>query len=192
MKRKIGVIFFLLIGIFSLAMASNSVTDPVHIFNQQVIKNVEQRNARYQTIKSKPHLLLKSSSGQNVAQLHPKANEVIIAVGHGKKNNVQIFVGKNFSKSLTTSETINIIRYAGDDLRSPSNSKFNRGINTCINAVATLINQQYSLTPAKDDLTSSQMTKVNHPQSVNLGLGIVIAIVATGAFAWYQNYRIKH
>lgn len=192
MKRKISAIFFLLMGLFTLAATTSSISDPVHIFNQSVVKNVEQRNAQYQKTKQKPRILLQSSKGQNIAQLKPKVNEVIIAVGHGKRNNVQIFAGKNFSKSLPSSKCGNIIRYAGDDLRSSNNKKFNRGINTCINAVGTLIAQQYTLSGNKNDLTQQQLQKIDHPQSVNMVWGIGIAIIATAAFAWYQNFKIKH
>ncbi|MBD5429879.1 TPM domain-containing protein [Lactobacillus sp.] len=192
MKHKISAIFFLLIGIFSLAATTSSVHDPVHIFNESVIKNVEQRNTQYQKTKQKPRILLRSSKGQNIVQLKPKANEVIIAVGHGKRNNVQIFAGKNFSKILTSSKCGNIVRYAGDDLRSSNNKKFNKGINTCINAIGTLIAQQYELAGNKNDLTQQQLQKIDHPQSVNMVWGIGIAIVATAAFTWYQNFKIKH
>lgn len=192
MKHKISAIFFLLMGLFTLAATTSSVSDPVHVFNQSVVKNVEQRNTQYQKTKQKPKILLKSSKGQNIAQLNPKANEVIIAVGHGKKNNVQIFAGSNFKKTLTTEKCSNIIRYAGDDLRSSNSKKFNQGINTCINAVGTLIAQQYTLSGNKNDLTQQQLQKIDHPQSVNMVWGIGIAIVATAAFAWYQNFKIKH
>lgn len=192
MKRKISIIFFLLIGLFAVAATTSSINDSVHIFNQSVVTNVEQRNAQYQKIKQKPRILLQSSKGQNISQLHPKSNNVIIAVGHGKRNNVQIFAGKNFSKSLPSSECGNIIRYAGDNLRSSSNKKFNKGINTCINAVGTLIDQQYNFSGNKNNLTQSQLQKIDHPQSVNMVLGIVVAIIATAVFAWYQNFKIKH
>lgn len=192
MKHKFLGILLLLTGLFTMAMAKSSVDDPESVFDQNVIKNVEQRNAQYQKTKQKPQILLKSSQGQDIKQLHPKANQVIIVVGHGKKNNVQIFAGSNFKKSLPASKCTNIVLYAGDNLRSSNSKKFNQGINTCVNAIGTLINQQYTLSGNKNDLTADQLQKIARPRQVNIVWGIGLAIVATVAFAWYQNFKIKH
>lgn len=195
MKNKIWLFALLPILMICLAAKSSSVQDPMNFYNAPTRELVESKNESYQKTKAKPEIKLVSvKNDDQIKQIKPKAKQVIVATGHSKndRKNVQILVGKNFQKILSQTQVSNIIRYAAKDLRSSKNATFNKGIRLVINACTTLIDQKYNFPGDKHTLTSQQMQKINHPQSVNLAWGIVIAIIATVAFSWYQHWKIKN
>ena len=190
MKNKIFLGILTLLAFFGLAMKQTNISDQAHIFNTTTKNLVTQKNDSYRTSKlsQKPEINLVSvTNDKKFDNLKPKKNQILIVTIHKQRNNVQILVGSNFEKILSSTTTSNIIRYAGDDLRSNKNKTFNQGIRTVFNACATLIDQQYHLPVDKNTLSSEQLQKINHPNSVNLVWGIIIAIIVTIIFSWYQN-----
>ena len=190
MKHKVFLGILTLLAFFGLAMKQPNVNDHAHIYNATTNKLVSEKNETYQTskLKEKPVIDLVSITNNNAfKRLKPHKNQVLIVTIHQKKNNVQILVGSNFKKTLSATTTSNIVRYAGDELRSSNNRTFNKGIRKVFNACTTLIDQQLSLPADKNTLSNNQLQKINHPQSVNLVWGIIIAIGATIVFSWYQR-----
>ncbi|KRM85267.1 beta-propeller domain-containing protein [Lactobacillus hominis DSM 23910 = CRBIP 24.179] len=195
MKNKIFLLFLLPICLLGMSMSNASVKDPLHFYNSQTRQLVETKNSYYRKTKAKPEVILVSvKNDDQIKQLKPSSKQVIIATGHSQndRKNVQILAGKSLQKVLSQTQVANIIRYAGKDLRSKKNATFNKGIRSVVNACTTLIDQKYNFPGDKNTLTSQQMQKINHPQSVNLVWGIVIAIIATGAFTWYEHWKIKN
>ncbi|WP_297815234.1 TPM domain-containing protein [uncultured Lactobacillus sp.] len=195
MKNKVFCLFFLPLMLLLMAMGSSSVKDPLNFYNDATRQLVETKNNYYRKTKAKPQIILVSvKNDDQIKEIKPKAKQVIIATGHSKndRKNVQILVGKSLEKVLSQTQISNIIRYAGKDLRSSKSSTFNKGIALVINACTTLVDQKYSFPGDKNTLTQEQMQKINHPQSVNLVWGIVIAVIATAAFSWYQHWKIKN
>lgn len=190
MKHKVFLGILTLLTFFGLAMKQPNVNDHAHIYNATTNKLVSEKNETYQTskLKEKPVINLVSITNNDAfKRLKPHKNQVLIVTIHQKKNNVQILVGSNFKKTLSATTTSNIIRYAGDELRSSNNRTFNKGIRKVFNACTTLIDQQLSLPADKNALSNNQLQKINHPQSVNLVWGIIIALGATIVFSWYQR-----
>ena len=190
MKHKVFLGILTLLAFFGLAMKQPNVNDHAHIYNATTNKLVSEKNETYQTskLKEKPVIDLVSITNNDAfKRLKPHKNQVLIVTIHQKKNNVQILVGSNFKKTLSATTTSNIIRYAGDELRSSNNRTFNKGIRKVFNACTTLIDQEIRLPADKNALSNNQLQKINHPQSVNLVWGIIIAIGATIVFSWYQR-----
>lgn len=190
MKHKVFLGILTLLAFFGLAMKQPNVNDHAHIYNATTNKLVSEKNETYQTskLKEKPVIDLVSITNNDAfKRLKPHKNQVLIVTIHQKKNNVQILVGSNFKKKLSATTTSNILRYAGDDLRSSNNRTFNKGIRKVFNACTTLIDQELSLPADKNALSNNQLQKINHPQSVNLVWGIIIALGATIVFSWYQR-----
>lgn len=193
MKNKFIFTFLAACLIALLGMGQSQVDDPVGIFDPVTKQLVESKNQTYRKTKAKPQIKLVSVKS-NAALNKIKANKktAIIAVAHTPKNNVQLIVGSSLKKPLSDLQTGNIIRYAGKDLRSSNSKKFNKGIRTVFNATATLIDQKYNFPGDKNTMTQEQLQKINHPQSMNMVWAIVVAVVATGAFTWYQGWKVKH
>lgn len=190
MKHKVFLGILTLLAFFGLAMKQPNVNDHAHIYNATTNKLVSEKNETYQTskLKEKPVIDLVSITNNDAfKRLKPHKNQVLIVTIHQKKNNVQILVGSNFKKTLSATTTSNIIRYAGDELRSSNNRTFNKGIRKVFNACTTLIDQELRLPADKNALSNNQLQKINHPQSVNFVWGIIIAIGATIVFSWYQR-----
>lgn len=190
MKHKVFLGILTLLAFFGLAMKQPNVNDHAHIYNATTSKLVSEKNETYQTskLKEKPVIDLVSITNNDAFKcLKPHKNQVLIVTIHQKKNNVQILVGSNFKKTLSATTTSNIIRYAGDELRSSNNRTFNKGIRKVFNACTTLIDQELRLPADKNALSNNQLQKINHPQSVNFVWGIIIAIGATIVFSWYQR-----
>lgn len=189
-KNKLFLGILSLLAFFGLAMTQASVIDQAHIFNQVTNNLVTQKNETYQKtkLKEKPIVNLVSvTSNRAFKQLKPRKNQIIIVTIHQQKNNVQILVGSKFKKVLPVTTTNNIIRYAGDDLRSKQNKTFNKGIRKVFNACTTLIDQELNLPADKNTLSSVQLQKVNHPQSLNLVWAIIVALAITVAFSWQKK-----
>lgn len=190
MKHKVFLGILTLLAFFGLAMKQPNVNDHAHIYNATTNKLGSEKNETYQTskLKEKPVIDLVSITNNDAfKRLKPHKNQVLIVTIHQKKNNVQILVGSNFKKNLSATTTSNIIRYAGDELRSSNNRTFNKGIRKVFNACTTLIDQELRLPADKNALSNNQLQKINHPQSVNFVWGIIIAIGATIVFSWYQR-----
>ena len=190
MKNKLFLGILTLLAFLGLAMKQPNVNDHAHIYNATTSKLVSEKNETYQTskLKEKPVIDLVSITNNDAfKRLKPHKNQVLIVTIHQKKNNVQILVGSNFKKTLSATTTSNIIRYAGDELRSSNNRTFNKGIRKVFNACTTLIDQELSLPADKNALSNNQLQKIKHPQSVNLVWGIIIALGATIVFSWYQR-----
>lgn len=88
---------------------------------------------------------------------------------------------------MPVTTTNNIIRYAGDDLRSKQNKTFNDGIRKVFNACTTLVDQELNLPADKNTLSNEQLQKLNHPQSLNLVWAIIVALAITVAFSWQKK-----
>ena len=190
MKNKLFLGVLTLLAFWGLAMKQSNVSDQAHIFNIPTNKLVSEKNEAYQAskLKEKPVIDLVSVTNNDAfKRLKPHKNQVLIVTIHQKKNNIQILVGSNFKKTLSSTTTSNIIRYAGNELRSSNNSTFNKGIRSVFNACTTLIDQELNLPADKNALSSTQLQKINHPQSVNFVWGIIIALGATIVFSWYQR-----
>ena len=108
-----------------------------------------------------------------------------------KKKNVQIIVGKNYQDPLTQSKCGNIVRYAGNKLRSEKAATFNFGIRLVFNACATLVAQKDKLSYDKNSLTQDELQKIDHPQSVNLVWGLVIAALISFGLVLFKSFRKK-
>lgn len=192
--KALLAIFIVFVSVIGMGMSKSPVNDSLSLYNSETVKLATQKNQTYQKVKTKPEIQLNSlNSESNLNKLKAEKNQILIATAHAKngRNNVQIIAGANFKSVFTTGQISNIIRYAGNDLRSSNNKTFNKGIRTVFNASATLVDQKYQLPGDKNTLTQSEMQKLNHPQSVNFVWGLIIVIVGTGAFAWYQRWRIK-
>ena len=194
MKNKVIVFFPLLMCFFLLTASTASfVSDPKGLFNNQTKELVNQKNESYQKIKNKPEIrLLSLKDNSYLNRIRPLKNQVIIAVAlQNKKKNVQIIVGQNYQDTLTRNKCSNIIRYAGNKLRSEKSNTFNSGIRLVFNACATLIAQKDKLSYDKNSLTQEELQKIDHPQSVNLVWGLVIAALISFGLVLYKGVRRK-
>lgn len=189
-QNKLFLGILSLLAFFGLAMTSPNVKDQAHIFNQATNNLVAKKNEAYQhsKLKEKPVVNLVSvTNNKAFKQLKPRKNQIIIVTIHQQKNNVQILVGSKFKKVLPVTTTNNIIRYAGDDLRSKQNKTFNDGIRKVFNACTTLVDQELNLPADKNTLSNEQLQKLNHPQSLNLVWAIIVALAITVAFSWQKK-----
>lgn len=195
MKNKF-ISFGILLISFLLFTASTAsfVSDPQNLFNNQTKELVTQKNKEYQKTKNKPEIRLLSLKNSNdINKIRPMKNQVIIVAAlQNKRKNVQILVGKNYQDVLTQNKCSNIIRYAGDKLRSEKKSNFNSGIRLVFNACATLIAQKDKLSYDKNSLTQEELQKVDHPQSVSLVWGLVIAALISFGLVLFKSTRKPH
>ncbi|KRN00812.1 hypothetical protein FD18_GL000629 [Lactobacillus taiwanensis DSM 21401] len=195
MKNKF-VSFLSLLACLLLLTASTSsfINDPENLFNTKTEELVTQKNVEYQKTKSKPEIRLLSLKDSNaINRIRPQKNQVIIAAAlQSKKKNIQILVGKNYQDTLTQSKCSNIIRYAGNKLRSEKQATFNSGIQLVFNACATLIAQKDKLSYDKNSLTQEELQKIDHPQSVNLVWGLVIAALISFGLVLFKSMRKPH
>ena len=168
MKNKIISLVSLLICLLTLTASTKSfVSDPQGLFDNQTKELVNQK-------------------------IQPLKNQIIIAVAlQNKKKNVQIIVGKNYQDPLTQSKCGNIVRYAGNKLRSEKAATFNSGIRLVFNACATLVAQKDKLSYDKNSLTQDELQKIDHPQSVNLVWGLVIAALISFGLVLFKSFRKK-
>lgn len=164
------------------------------MFNTKTEELVTQKNVEYQKTKSKPEIRLLSLKDSNaINRIRPQKNQVIIAAAlQNKKKNIQILVGKNYQDTLTQAKCSNIIRYAGNKLRSEKQATFNSGIQLVFNACATLIAQKDKLSYDKNSLTQEELQKIDHPQSVNLVWGLVIAALISFGLVLFKSMRKPH
>lgn len=192
MKNKF-VSFLSLLACLLLLTASTSsfINDPENLFNTKTEELVTQKNVEYQKTKSKPEIRLLSLKDSNaINRIRPQKNQVIIAAAlQNKKKNIQILVGKNYQDTLTQAKCSNIIRYAGNKLRSEKQATFNSGIQLVFNACATLIAQKDKLSYDKNSLTQEELQKIDHPQSVNLVWGLVIAALISFGLVLFKSMR---
>ena len=93
---------------------------------------------------------------------------------------------------ITQAKCSNIIRYAGNKLRSEKQATFNSGIQLVFNACATLIAQKDKLSYDKNSLTQEELQKIDHPQSVNLVWGLVIAALISFGLVLFKSMRKPH
>ncbi|OYS19918.1 beta-propeller domain-containing protein [Lactobacillus taiwanensis] len=195
MKNKF-VSFLSLLACLLLLTASTSsfINDPENLFNTKTEELVTQKNVEYQKTKSKPEIRLLSLKDSNaINRIRPQKNQVIIAAAlQSKKKNIQILVGKNYQDTLTQSKCSNIIRYAGNKLRSEKQATFNSGIQLVFNACETLIAQKDKLSYDKNSLTQEELQKIDHPQSVNLVWGLVIAALISFGLVLFKSMRKPH
>lgn len=195
MKNKF-ISFGILLISFLLFTASTAsfVNDPQNLFNNQTNELVTQKNKEYQKTKNKPEIRLLSLKNSNdINKIRPMKNQVtIVAALQNKRKNVQILVGKNYQDVLTQNKCSNIIRYAGDKLRSEQKSSFNSGIRLVFNACATLIAQKDKLSYDKNSLTQEELQKIDHPQSVSLVWGLVIAALISFGLVLFKSTRKPH
>lgn len=195
MKNKFVSFLFLLVGLLLLTASTSSfVSDPENLFNTKTKELITQKNIKYQKVKSKPEIrLLSLEDSSTINRIQPQKNQVIIAVAlQNKKRNVQILVGKNYQDTLTQAKCSNIIRYAGNKLRSEKRTTFNSGIQLVFNACVTLIAQKDKLSYDKDSLTQEELQKIDHPQSVNLVWGLVIAALISFGLVLFKSMRKTH
>ena len=195
MKNKF-ISFLSLLACLLLLTASTSsfINDPENLFNTKTEELVTQKNVEYQKTKSKPEIRLLSLKDSNaINRIRPQKNQVIIAAAlQNKKKNIQILVGKNYQDTLTQAKCGNIIRYAGNKLRSEKQATFNSGIQLVFNACATLIAQKDKLSYDKNSLTQEELQKIDHPQSVNLVWGLVIAALISFGLVLFKSMRKPH
>lgn len=195
MKNKFVSFLSLVVGLLLLTASTSSfVSDPENLFNTKTKELITQKNIKYQKVKSKPEIrLLSLEDSSTINRIQPQKNQVIIAVAlQNKKRNVQILVGKNYQDTLTQAKCSNIIRYAGNKLRSERRTTFNSGIQLVFNACATLIAQKDKLSYDKNSLTQEELQKIDHPQSVNLVWGLVIAALISFGLVLFKSMRKTH
>jgi uncharacterized membrane protein YgcG len=194
MKNKVIGLMALLICLLTLTASTKSfVSDPQGLFDNQTNELVNQKNESYQKTKTKPEIrLLSLKDSKDLNRIQPLKNQIIIAVAlQNKKKNVQIIVGKNYQDLLTQNKCGNIIRYAGNKLRSEKAATFNSGIRLVFNACATLVAQKDKLSYDKNSLTQDELQKIDHPQSVNLVWGLVVAALISFGLVLFKSFRKK-
>lgn len=192
MRNKIIIIASLLVCLLTLTGSTSSfVSDSQGIYNIQTKNLVNQKNESYQKTKTKPEIRLLSLKNSNdLNRIRPLKNQVIIVAAlQNKKKNVQIIVGKNYQNILTQNKCSNIVRYAGNKLRSNRAATFNSGIRLVFNACATLIAQKDKLSYDKNSLTQDELQKIDHPQSVNLVWGLIIAALLSFGLVLFKSIR---
>lgn len=195
MKNKFISFGILLISFLLFTASTTSfVSDLQNLFNNQTKELVTQKNKEYQKTKNKPEIRLLSLKNSNdINKIRPMKNQVIIVAAlQNKRKNVQILVGKNYQDVLTQNKCSNIIRYACDKLRSEKKSSFNSGIRLVFNACATLIAQKDKLSYDKNSLTQEELQKIDHPQSVSLVWGLVIAALISFGLVLFKSTRKPH
>ena len=195
MKNKFISFGILLISFLLFTASTTSfVSDLQNLFNNQTKELVTQKNKEYQKTKNKPEIRLLSLKNSNdINKIRPMKNQVIIVAAlQNKRKNVQILVGKNYQDVLTQNKCRNIFRYAGDKLRSEKKSSFNSGIRLVFNACATLIAQKDKLSYDKNSLTQEELQKIDHPQSVSLVWGLVIAALISFGLVLFKSTRKPH
>ena len=195
MKNKFISFGILLISFLLFTASTTSfVSDLQNLFNNQTKELVTQKNKEYQKTKNKPEIRLLSLKNSNdINKIRPMKNQVIIVAAlQNKRKNVQILVGKNYQDVLQKNKGSNIIRYAGNKLRKKKKSSFNSGIRLVFNACATLIAQKDKLSYDKNSLTQEELQKIDHPQSVSLVWGLVIAALISFGLVLFKSTRKPH
>lgn len=190
LKQIALVLVFFGVSFLSIAAKNSAVDDQLEVFNSKTIQLLESRNDAFQRHHEKIKIILRSR--KVATSIEPKRNEMIIFVTQkDKRKNVEISLGKNLKKIISTPESINFIQATKTQLRSSNKSTFNSGIQKIINTSASLIDKYYHV-KNKNDLSEKELKNLNHPQSVKVIWGVGIGIFTIAALAWWQNFKIKH
>lgn len=174
-----------------------NLEDNAHIVNRETKELITEKNNRYLQTKEKPQIAVVTVKRLN--KLTPKhlsqtKKTVYIVVGQkGKKRNVQIYSSKDLHGAFTADARMNIIRAAGEKLRSTNNAKFNEGLRFVFRACATRIDKQYRYALDKYDLTDAEQDKIDHPKRVALpiALALVVVVMALIYFLRYVQNKNK-
>lgn len=196
-KTKFGAIIGLVIVFFTLSgFTQSNIEDGAHILNKETQKLINAKNARYWQTKEQPQIVVKTVKRLNhltPKRLNKMKETVFIVVGvKNKKRNVQIYSSTDLHGAFTAESRSNIIRAAGDDLRSKNSNTFNKGIRFVFRACATKVDQQYRYALDKYDLTDAQQSKISHPRKVALPIALALVIVVAGMFYVLRQVKLKN
>lgn len=182
------IILVLLCSLVLIGSSQQFVFDNAQIFNAKTVKLIQNKNLNYQKTKIKPQIIVQTFNYMD--NLKPKkigAKQLFIVVGQkDKKQNVQIYPGKDLQDIFTTQVINNIISSDLDELRSTKN--INQGIRYVFNACATLIDQKYKMPHDTNTLTDTQLQKIAHPRGMNLPIALLIAAIITlVGYLWHKK-----
>lgn len=170
-----------------------NLQDGAHIVNKQTRNLVEAKNNRYLQTSEQPQIAVitvKRLNKLTPKYLNDSKKTVFIVVGEkDNKRNVQIYSSKDLHSAFTAESRMNIIRTAGDELRSKSNAKFNSGLRFVFRACATKIDQQYQYSLDKYDLTNAEQNKISHPHRVALPIALALAVIVMGLIYVFRRVR---
>ena len=94
-------------------------------------------------------------------------------------------------KILSASKCNAIILYVSKYLRSNDKIKQNQGLEKAVNAIYTIIDQEYNLPFDSSDLTSKEMDKILHPQRNNLIWTVVVVVIFSFIITYTQRRRFS-
>lgn len=196
-NSKFGIIIGLIIVFFTLSgFTQANIEDNAHILNRETRKLVNAKNARYWQTKEQPQIVVKTVKRLNhltPTKLSKMKETVFIVVGvKGDKRNLQIYSSTDLHGAFTAESRANIIRAAGNDLRSKNTATLNKGIRFVFRACATKVDQQYQYALDKYDLTDAEQNKISHPRKVALPIALALVIVVAGMFYVLRQVKLKN
>lgn len=196
-KAKIGAIAALFLVFLTMSgFTQSNIEDTAHVLNKETRKLINAKNDRYWQTKEQPQIVVRTVKRLNhltPKRLNKMKETVFIVVGVKKgKRNVQIYSSTDLHGAFTAESRSNIIRAAGDDLRSKNSNTFNKGIQFVFRACATKVDQQYQYALDKYDLTDSEQNTITHPRKVALPIALALIIVVAGMIYVLRRVKLKN
>ena len=187
MKPRI-IYLILFLALFLTASTKSFVVDHLHLLTDKTQTIINDTNNFYQKRTQRPKIIIETVNRiDNLKPNHLKDSSHSVYIVFGRKNNktnVQIYRTKDMSNIINQKFIYNLISSQANTLKSADKQKVNASLQLLIKACITKINQKFSYDNAQYELTHEQMTKLQHPNSMNMGWAIVIALVV-GAVLWY-------
>lgn len=200
-KRKtvltslISILGLAIVFLTTTGFVQSDLVDNAHIVNKETETLIHEKNARYQQTKEQPQIVVITEKRLNKLtpkNLNSSKRTAFIVVGQkGKKRNVQIYSSKDLHAAFTADSRMNIIRAAGDELRSKNNATFNKGLRFVFRACATRIDQQYQYSLDKYDLTNEEQDKISHPRKVALPIAFALVVLVSGLIILFKSIKRK-
>lgn len=187
---KTRVLLFVFVLWISLCFTSVSAvaSGPIKV-SDKLIERINHKNKCYAKIPLKIRLTLISMPSQHSEQVQKvKNNQVLILL---MDNDLRIKVGSKMQKILSVSKCNAIILYVSKYLRSNDKIKQNQGLEKAVNAIYTIIDQEYNLPFDSSDLTSKEMDKILHPQRNNLIWTVVVVVIFSFIITYTQRRRFS-
>lgn len=177
---KTRVLLFVFVLWISLCFTSVSAvaSGPIKV-SDKLIERINHKNKCYAKTPLKIRLTLISMPSQHSEQVQKvKNNQVLILL---MDNDLRIKVGSKMQKILSVSKY----------LRSNDKIKQNQGLEKAVNAIYTIIDQEYNLPFDSSDLTSKEMDKILHPQRNNLIWTVVVVVIFSFIITYTQRRRFS-
>lgn len=191
MKPRI-ICLILFLALFLTASTKSLIVDNLNLLNNKTKTMLVETNNFYQKKSQHPKIIIQTT--KQIDSLKPthvntETHTIYIIVGrNNNKTNVQIYRSKDMVNVISQKFIYDLISSQAALLKSSNKQKLNVGLQQIIRACITKIDQKFSYNNAQYELTSEQMNKLQHPNSMNMTWAIVIALIIGGVF-WYLKKR---